>query len=114
MKAILAVGVFISALSTPAFAQCTDADTKKLEELDREWSEATRLGDRTALQGFVADNFTNITPTGLSGKAELVDSAVAAAEKAKADKADHPPRWSTTTTSSAARLPVQPSRIAIR
>jgi ketosteroid isomerase-like protein len=83
MKAIVAAGVLISALSTPAFAQCTDADTKKLEELDRSWSEATRLGDRAALQGFVADNFTNITPTGLSGKAELVDNAVAAAEKAK-------------------------------
>jgi len=90
MKAIFAAGVLISALSTPAFTQCTDADTKKLEEFDHAWSEATRLGDRAALQGIVADNFTNITPTGLSGKAELVDSAVAAAERAKTDAAPAP------------------------
>ena len=113
MKAILAAGVLISALSTPSFAQCTDADTKKLEEFDRAWSEATRLGDRAALQGFVADNFTNITPTGLSGKAELVDNAVTAAERPR-PRPDRPPRWSTTTTSSGARPPRQPSLTGTR
>jgi hypothetical protein len=32
-------GVFISAFSMPAFTQCNDADTRKLEEFDRAWSE---------------------------------------------------------------------------
>ncbi len=90
MKAILAAGVLISALSTPAFAQCTDADTKKLEEFDRAWTEATRLGDRAALQGIIADNFTGITPTGLTSKVEIIDNAVTAAQKAKADAAPAP------------------------
>lgn len=84
MKAILAAGVLVSALSTPAFAQCPDADTRKLEELDRAWAEATRLGDRAALQGIVADNFTGLTPAGLTSKSELIDNVVAAAQKAKA------------------------------
>jgi ketosteroid isomerase-like protein len=84
MKAILAAGALTTALCTPLFAQCTDADTKKFEEFDRTWSEVTRVGDRVALQGIVADNFTGITPTGLTTKAELIDSAVSAAEAAKA------------------------------
>jgi ketosteroid isomerase-like protein len=84
VKQILTAMVLISAFSTPALAQCTDADTRKLEEFDRAWSEATRTGDRGALQGIVADNFTGITPVGLTGKAELIDGAVRAAESARA------------------------------
>ena len=84
MRTVLAAGALISALSSPAFAQCTDADTRKLEEFDRAWSEATRTGDRAALQGIVADNFTGISVAGLTSKAELIDAAVSAAEAAKA------------------------------
>jgi ketosteroid isomerase-like protein len=90
MKSILAAAALISALSAPAFGQCTDAATRELEAFDRAWSEATRLGDRAALQGIIADNFTGITPTGLTSKAELIDGAVTSAEKAKADPAPAP------------------------
>lgn len=83
MRVILMAGVLISASVTPAFAQCPDAEVKKLEEFDRAWSEATSKGDRAALATFVADNFTGITPTGLTSKTELIDGAVRAAEKAK-------------------------------
>jgi len=84
MKGIFMAEVVISAFSTPAFTQCTDADTKKLEEFDRAWSEATRSGDRGALQGIVADKVTGITPTGLTSKAELLENVVSAADSAKA------------------------------
>jgi ketosteroid isomerase-like protein len=84
MKTVLGTGALLVALHTPAFGQCSDADTKKLEEFDRAWSEATRVGDRAALQGIVADNFTGITPTGLTNKTELIDGAMSAAEAAKA------------------------------
>jgi ketosteroid isomerase-like protein len=90
MKGILAAGALISALSAPAFGQCTDAVAKELEAFDRAWAEATRLGDRAALQGIIADNFTGITPTELTGKAELIDGAVTSAEKAKTDPGPAP------------------------
>jgi ketosteroid isomerase-like protein len=90
MKGILAAGALISALSAPAFGQCTDAAAKELEAFDRAWAEATRLGDRAALQGIIADNFTGITPTELTGKAELIDGAVTSAEKAKTDPGPAP------------------------
>jgi ketosteroid isomerase-like protein len=83
MKTILTAGILISALSTPAFAQCPDTEVKKLEDLDHAWSEATRLGDRAALQTIVADSFSGISVTGLTTKAELIDNAVSAAEEAK-------------------------------
>ena len=83
MKAMIAAGVFISALSASAFAQCPDTEVKKLEDFDRAWSEATRIGDRAALQSIVADNFTGISITGLTTKAEVIDTAVSAAEAAK-------------------------------
>jgi ketosteroid isomerase-like protein len=84
MRGILLAGAVVSTLSTPAFAQCPDADAKALEAFDRAWSEATNKGDRAALQTIVADNFTNITPTGLTAKAELIDNAVKNAEDTKA------------------------------
>ena len=83
MKAILVAGVLVSALSAPAFAQCPAADVKALEELDRAWSAATNKGDRAVLTAFVADNFAGISPTGITGKAEVIDSAVSAAEAAR-------------------------------
>jgi ketosteroid isomerase-like protein len=83
MRGILLVGVFVGALSAPAFAQCPEAEVKRLEELDRAWSEATRKGDRAALSAIVADNFTGITPTGTTSKAEIIENAVGAAEAAR-------------------------------
>jgi len=83
MRGIFVAGVLASALSTPAFAQCPDADVKRLEDLDHAWSEATNKGDRAALTAIVADNFTGITPTGTTSKAEVIDGAVSAAEAAR-------------------------------
>ena len=84
MKRTLVVGAVASFLSTPLFAQCTDADTKTLGAFDRAWSEATNKGDRAALQAIIADNFTGISPNGLSTKAEVIETAVKTAEEAKA------------------------------
>ncbi len=81
MKGALWVGVLAASVSAPAFAQCPEA--ARLEELDHAWSEATRKGDRAALSAIVADNFTGITPTGTTSKAEIIDNAVSAAEAAK-------------------------------
>ncbi len=83
MKGILSAAVLVTALSAPSFAQCPEADVKRLEELDHSWSEATRKGDRAALTAIVADNFSGISPTGLTTKAEVIDNAVSAAEAAR-------------------------------
>jgi ketosteroid isomerase-like protein len=84
MRTVLAAGVSLLGLSGPLFAECTDTDRRMFEEFDRAWSEAARTGDRAALQGIVADDFTGITLTGFTTKAEIIDAAVSAAEAAKA------------------------------
>ena len=83
MRGILVVGALVSVVANPVFAQCPDADAKALEEFDRAWSEVTNKGDRAALATIVADNFTGITPTGTTTKAELIDAAVRNAEQAR-------------------------------
>jgi ketosteroid isomerase-like protein len=82
MRSILLVvaAVSFSAVSTSLFAQCPDAEAERLEDLDHAWSEATNKGDRAALSAIVADNFTGITPTGTTTRAEVIDAAVSAAE----------------------------------
>jgi ketosteroid isomerase-like protein len=82
MKSILLAGGLVLAATLPSFAQCPEA--ARLEELDHAWAEATRKGDRAALSAIVADNFTGITATGTTTKAEIIDGAVSAAEAAKA------------------------------
>jgi ketosteroid isomerase-like protein len=83
MTSILLAGLLFSALSTSLFAQCPDAEAKRLEDLDHAWSEATQKGDRAALSAIVADNFTGITATGTTSKSEVIDAAVSAAEAAR-------------------------------
>ncbi len=64
-----------------AFGQCSDADKKALEALDRAWGEASEKGDRAALMNIYADDFTGLP--GMQGKAAAIDAAVKAAEANK-------------------------------
>ena len=75
---IIAIAFFISSAS--GFGQCTDADKKKLEEFDKAWGEAAQRGDRAFLENALADDCSNITPTGVITKTQIIDNQVKQAE----------------------------------
>lgn len=68
-----------------AFGDCPEAEKKRLEELDRSWGEATRRGDREAMNAIFADDYGDVGLAGTSGKTETIDAAVRAAERARAN-----------------------------
>ena len=84
MRIILATALLIAAGSSNAFSQCTDADKKKLEQLDRAWAEAGDKGDRAQLQAVFADDFAGLSPSGQTSKAQAIDTAVRDSERARA------------------------------
>lgn len=85
MKRVLTVSLLIIAAATIAFGQCSDADKKKLEQFDRVWGEAGQRGDQTFLQNVYADDYMNMSPAGALTKAQAIENAVKAAERAKAN-----------------------------
>src|SRR5688572_15512973 len=93
MKRILAISLMIVAAATIAFSQCSDADKKKLEALDRAWGEAGQRGDQAFLKNVYADEYANLSPAGTLTKTEAIENAVKAAERNKTntnpDKVSH-------------------------
>lgn len=83
MKRFIAVSILIIAAATMAFGQCSDADKKKLEALDRAWGEAGQRGDQAFLKNVYADDYVNLSPAGTLTKAEAIENAVKAAERNK-------------------------------
>ena len=82
MRVVL-TAVAILSFAGPAFAQCPEAEQKKLEQLDRAWSEAGDRGDRAQLQGIYADDFTSPSGTGFMSKTQTIDTAVRDSERAR-------------------------------
>jgi ketosteroid isomerase-like protein len=93
MKRLIAVSVLVIATATMAFGQCSDADKKKLEALDRAWGDAGQRGDQAFLKNVYADEYMNLSPAGTLTKAEAIDNAIKAAERNKTnpnpDKVSH-------------------------
>jgi hypothetical protein len=61
MKSLI-VAVSLVFAAVPAFAQCSVADRKALEDFDRAWGEATERGDRVTMARFIADEFQGFVP----------------------------------------------------
>jgi ketosteroid isomerase-like protein len=78
------------ALAAPARAQCPAAEQRALEQLDKSWSEATRIGDRAALERIFADDYMGVAAAGPGGKVEAIDAAVRAAEQTRANPQAQP------------------------
>jgi len=89
MKRILAAITILFA-AAPAFAQCSDADKKTIEEFDRTWGHATTSGDRAALQTILSDDYQSIGPAITTSKTATIDAAVRTAETNRANPADAP------------------------
>ncbi len=85
MKQLLASLLVLSVAPLPALAQCSDAEKKALEALDKQWSEATTNGNRAQLLTILADDFASATITGTVNKAATIDGAVATAERTRAN-----------------------------
>lgn len=85
MKRILATTLLILAAATFAFGQCSDADKKALEAFDRAWGGANERGDRTFLQNIFADDYVNMSLTGMLNKTQTIDNNVRAAERNRAN-----------------------------
>jgi ketosteroid isomerase-like protein len=90
MKQILVVAFLFLAASLPAYSQCSDADKKKLEEFDRAWGDAAQRGDRAYLETVYADDFVNMSPTGVQTKAQVIDNQLKQAEKSRASSPAQP------------------------
>ena len=90
MKHFLFVALLVIAASAGAYAQCSDADKKKLEAFDRTWGDASMRGDRAYLENVLADDFISISATGTQTKAQTVDMQVKQAEQARTSTEKQP------------------------
>jgi ketosteroid isomerase-like protein len=91
MKRLFTITTMLATLAISAAAQCSDADRKALEAFDRAWGAASTSGDRAALTGIYADDYTGLP--GYQAKGPAIDDAVKAAERNRAnpnaDKVTH-------------------------
>lgn len=85
MRRLLAPVILGLAATSPAAAQCSNAEKQALEAIDHAWSEATSRGDRAQLQSIIADDYEGATITGTVNKATTIDDAVRAAERNRAN-----------------------------
>lgn len=69
---LLAVTIAGLLLSGLARAECSDADRRTLEALDRAWAEAGRTGDRAMLDKIYADDFQDLAPGNAADKAQAI------------------------------------------
>jgi ketosteroid isomerase-like protein len=80
----------LGAATGPARAQCPEPEQRALEAFDRAWSEATRTGDRAALERIFADDYQGVGVAGPAAKAATIDGAVRAAEQNRANPQNLP------------------------
>lgn len=90
MKTLLAAALLASAAASPLFAQCSDAEKKRLEDFDKSWSDASTRGDRAQLTAMYADDYMGTTITGAVNKATTIDNTVRAAEQSRASTQSAP------------------------
>ena len=77
----LLTGLF---LAGGAQAACSDADKAALEKFDRDWSDAGRDGNRTALEAIYAEDYVDLVPGAMHDRKAAIDDTMKAAEAQKA------------------------------
>jgi ketosteroid isomerase-like protein len=86
MIRLTAVAALLSvAVSTSAYAQCTEAEKASFEKMDKAWGEAGRAGDATYLEKLYAPQYLTINPGGTIDKAATIANSVRNAEQNKAN-----------------------------
>jgi ketosteroid isomerase-like protein len=84
VKSLFAVLLLLIS-TTIALGQCSDSDKKTLEAFDHGWTEANARGDRAYLENVYADDYTRTSFTGPANKNEIIEAAVKAAARDKAN-----------------------------
>ena len=85
MKTVFVATLFVFVSTQIVFAQCSEADKKLLEAFDHGWTEANARGDRAYLENIYADDYAGTSLVGPPNKKEIIDAAVRAAERDKAN-----------------------------
>jgi ketosteroid isomerase-like protein len=80
MKQLLLVGIILVFVSAPVLGECSAADKRALEEWDRAWGEAGRVGNRAGLQQYYSDDYTGLNFGGPQTKTQAIDGLVRTAE----------------------------------
>jgi len=81
VKYILVTLVLIAGMFGSAFGQCSDADKKALEALDRAWGMAGEKGDKAALMDIYADDYMGMP--GMQNKMSTIEGTMKAFEANK-------------------------------
>lgn len=89
---VIAIGALLagSAVTSPVFAACSEADKAALEKLDRAWGDAALAGDSAALDAIYAADYVDLQPGNLSDRKAAIDGAMKAAAKVKASGKPEP------------------------
>jgi ketosteroid isomerase-like protein len=85
MKQLAIVLALICLIVSPLAADCSPADKKALEDLDRAWGESSIRGDRPALEQLYASDYMNLTPGDTQNRTQTIDGTVRDAERARLD-----------------------------
>jgi hypothetical protein len=85
MKSLIATAFMLVISSPIALGQCSEADKKALEAFDHGWTEANARGDRAYLENVYADDYAGTSLVGPPNKKEIIDAALRAAERDKAN-----------------------------
>lgn len=90
MKRILGIALLLLAVSPRLFAQCSDAEAKRLAEFDGAWGEALKRGDRAFLQNVYADDFRDIAlGGGEKDKARSIEDSIRIVQAAAKHSWEH-------------------------
>lgn len=90
MRNVIFTIMLILAASAAVSAQCSDADKKALEALDKAWSVAGQNGDKAALMAIYADDYVGFPA--MEVKASAIDNTMRTFERNKTN----PPTSNTT------------------
>lgn len=76
--------------TSEARAECSDAEKRQLEALDRAWGDATNSGNRSYLENLYAADFAGLAGPVINTKGAAIDSAMAQSARARANPGGAP------------------------
>lgn len=85
IKQLAIVSALTFLVVSPLLADCSPADKKNLEDLDRAWGDVSAKGDRAALEQIYASDYMGLTPGNMQNRTATIDAAVRDAEQARQD-----------------------------
>jgi ketosteroid isomerase-like protein len=83
MRYFLATMIMMAASFATVLGECSASERKALMDFDHAWGNATMAGDKAALSGIYADDFSGMPD--LQGKTAAIDGAMRASERNKAN-----------------------------